>query len=80
MEPDHKVLTSSEWDRAHHIISLWKNDPGSLASCPRCDAKGLSIEDRSARPYAEWYAMSCANCGLAVTMHLPLAPTPGPPV
>jgi len=34
------------------------------------------IIDRSARPYAEWYALSCRSCGLDETLHIPL----GPPV
>ncbi|MGZ5823328.1 MAG: hypothetical protein ACXWJ2_05235, partial [Hyphomicrobium sp.] len=44
-------------------------------ACPVCEA-GLAILDQSARPYAEWYALSCAACGLKATINVPL----GPPV
>ena len=39
-------------------------------------APGLAIIDQSARPYAEWYALTCAACGLNATINIPL----GPPV
>ena len=37
-------------------------------ACPVCEASGLKIVDRSTRPYAEWYALSCP---LAVWTHHP---------
>lgn len=80
MKPDHKILNASEWDKAHRLIADWKNDQDSAYPCPRCGAPGIALEDQSARPYAEWYALNCGQCSLEVTMHLPQAPTPGAPV
>jgi hypothetical protein len=40
----------------------------------------MAVADHSARPYSEWYELTCAACKLHVTMHLPLAPPPGPSV
>jgi len=76
MQPDHKILNESEWHNAHRLIAQWKNDQTANHPCPRCDAPGIALADQSVRPYAEWYALSCAHCKLDVTMHLPLAPTP----
>ena len=80
MKADFKILTPEEWDKAHRIISAWRNDPAGTVPCPRCGTEGMTIEDQSARPYAEWYALACKSCGLNVTVHLPLAPPPGAPV
>ena len=80
MLADHEVLTESEWYAAHRTIAAWKNDPEAEAKCPRCKDGGLSIIDRSARPYSEWYELHCDACDLVVTMQLPLAKTPGAPV
>lgn len=51
-------------------------DAQANLDCPRCRAAGLVLDDRSARPYAEWYHLACAACGLDETIHIPL----GPPV
>ena len=80
MSPDHMVLSESEWQKAHRAILAWKNSGQGAQACPRCDAPGLALVDRSARPYSEWFELSCAACDLEVTMHIPLAPTPGAPV
>jgi hypothetical protein len=58
------------------VIAAWRADPGKPVACPACGKEGLAIVDRSARPYAEWYALACAACGLDETLHIPL----GPPV
>jgi hypothetical protein len=59
-------------------ISGWRLDPDAPVNCPVCGAEGLAIIDQSARPYAEWYALSCTACGLNHSLHIPLAPpTPG---
>jgi hypothetical protein len=55
-------------------ISAWRLDPEQSVACPVCSALGLAIIDQSARPYAEWYALSCAACGLDATVHIPLGP------
>ena len=80
MEPDHKVLSGEEWNRAHRVISAWKNDPSAQLACPRCGTGGLKVEDRSARPYAEWFQLDCEACNLDVAVHLPQAPPAHTPV
>jgi hypothetical protein len=54
----------------------WRMASAEPVACPVCEAPGLAILDQSARPYAEWYALSCAACGLKATINVPL----GPPV
>jgi hypothetical protein len=55
-------------------ISVWRADPGAAVACPVCEAPGLQVLDQSARPYAEWYALSCAACGLTATINVPMSP------
>jgi len=55
-------------------IAAWRAAPDDPVLCPVCDAQGLTIVDQSARPYAEWYALTCAACGLDATIQLPMAP------
>jgi len=55
-------------------IAAWRAAPAEPAACPVCEAPGLAIVDQSARPYAEWYALSCHSCGLEATIHIPMAP------
>lgn len=55
-------------------IADWRLAPFEPVACPVCEAKGLVIEDRSTRPYAEWYALSCPSCGLEHTIHIPMSP------
>ncbi len=57
-------------------ITAWRIDPDAQVACPHCEKQGLVIIDRSARPYAEWYALSCPACQLDATVNIPL----GPPV
>lgn len=56
------------------VISAWRTDAEQVVNCPACGAAGLQIVDRSARPYAEWYALVCLACGLDHAVHIPLAP------
>ncbi|MFA5950324.1 MAG: hypothetical protein WC807_08580 [Hyphomicrobium sp.] len=70
------TLDAAELATALQKIALWRTDPEAPVSCPRCGREGLEIQDRSARPYAEWYHLACAACGLLETIHIPL----GPPV
>jgi hypothetical protein len=56
-------------------IAAWRADPERPVACPACGREGLAIIDRSARPYAEWYALSCAGCGLSETLHVALGPS-----
>ena len=46
----------------------------SIHYCPACGKVGLEIIDRSARPYAEWYVLTCWSCGLSETLNIPLGP------
>lgn len=55
-------------------IAAWRAKPGEPVACPVCGAAGLAIVDRSARPYAEWYFLTCAACGLNATLNVPLGP------
>jgi hypothetical protein len=55
-------------------ISAWRLDSEKPVACPVCSAVGLTIIDQSSRPYAEWYALSCQQCGLDATVHIPLGP------
>jgi predicted RNA-binding Zn-ribbon protein involved in translation (DUF1610 family) len=55
-------------------ITAWRLDHDAAVACPMCGALGLKIIDQSARPYAEWYALTCTECGLDATVHIPLAP------
>ncbi len=55
-------------------IAAWRAAPGVPVACPVCEAEGLAILDQSARPYAEWYALSCTACGLKATINIPLGP------
>jgi len=69
-------LSAGELQSALGRIGTWRANPDAAVACPRCGQPGLAIADRSARPYAEWYALSCPGCGLDETIHIPL----GPPV
>ena len=66
------ALTADQQRHAIRSIAAWRADPGAPVACPACGKLGLAIVDRSARPHAEWYALACAACGLAETLHIPL--------
>lgn len=68
-------LRSEHLSEALNRIAIWRADPGTVQNCPVCQAPGIEIIDRSARPYSEWYALKCAACGLDTSLHIPL---PGP--
>ena len=59
-------------------IRAWQAHPDEPVLCPVCGAPGLDIADRSARPYSEWYVLSCAACSLEHTLNIPLAPPASP--
>lgn len=65
-------LTADELRTSLEVIAAWRRDPDATCDCPRCGAVGLALADRSARPYAEWYHLACAGCGLDETVHIPL--------
>lgn len=59
------------------LVRAWRQAEDKVVPCPVCGAS-LEIADRSARPYREWYQLSCAGCGLAKTVTVSLAaPIPG---
>lgn len=70
------ALSAGELRTALQSIAHWRAEPETPVACPRCLAHGLALADRSARPYAEWYQLSCTACGLDETIHIPLAPPP----
>jgi hypothetical protein len=65
-------LTPEQQIETMRRVAAWRAEPGHLAACPACGKEGLEIVDRSARPCAEWYALTCPACGLAETLHIPL--------
>jgi transcription elongation factor Elf1 len=71
-------LTPEEHQRVMELLGHWRADPEKSYVCPRCDLEGLVVVDRSARPHAEWYTVSCGACTLETTINVPLgAHVPG---
>lgn len=69
-----QALSADKMRVALQRIAAWRADPAAPVACPVCEAPGLTIVDQSARPYAEWYALTCAACGLNATLNVPLGP------
>jgi transcription elongation factor Elf1 len=69
-------LTDQEMRAAHAVVSAWRNASEQVLACPRCGAEGIAVEDRSARPHMEWYAINCAACGLDEALAIPLGSPP----
>jgi hypothetical protein len=69
-------LTAEQQREAVRRVAAWRADPRRPAACPACGAEGLTIVDRSARPHAEWYALTCTACGLNETLHIALGAAP----
>ena len=67
------ALDAEQLREAARRIAAWRVAPKVPVACPVCGELGLEIIDRSARPHAEWYALSCASCGLDETVHIALA-------
>ena len=67
------ALDAERQREAVRRIAAWRASPQDPVACPACGLGGLRIIDRSARPHAEWYALSCASCGLDETVHIALA-------
>jgi hypothetical protein len=71
-------LTPEQTRTALRRVAAWRAAPASPVACPACEQPGLAIVDRSARPHAEWYALSCPACGLTETLAVALgAAVPG---
>jgi hypothetical protein len=69
-----RSLPADKMRLAIQRIAAWRAAPAEPVACPVCEAPGLRILDQSARPYAEWYALTCSTCGLEATINLPMAP------
>jgi hypothetical protein len=54
------------------LFASWRRAPETPVACPDCSGT-LTVTDRSARPYAEWYNFKCTACGFDQTMHIPMA-------
>jgi predicted RNA-binding Zn-ribbon protein involved in translation (DUF1610 family) len=65
-------LTPEQLSEAMRRVTAWRIEPARSVACPACGAEGLAIVDRSARPHAEWYALSCPACGLNETLYIPM--------
>ena len=63
-------LTPEQQREAMRRVAVWRGEPGRPVACPACGKEGLQIIDRSARPHAEWYALTCPACGLGETLHI----------
>ena len=68
-------LTAEQQREAARRIAAWRSDPQRRWRAPLCGKPGSEIIDRSARPHAEWYALSCCSCGLSETLHIALGAT-----
>ena len=73
MEP-RKFKPQDELRVALRRIRIWENGgKKEPMQCAICGAPGVHVEDRSTRPYSEWYVVKCASCGLDDTIHIPSA-------
>lgn len=50
----------------------YSRDRQANLSCPSCGTPGLAVDDQSTPPVAMWYTVTCARCGLAETVHVPI--------
>jgi hypothetical protein len=66
-------LPADRYAAAMDAIRTWRFDPNAEIACPVCESAGLCITDQSARPYAEWYLLTCSRCGLEAKLNIPLA-------
>lgn len=69
-----KLKTIHEIREALAKVQIWRHDKSQDVFCPICDAPGFEIVDRSARPYAEWYAVKCSKCGIDDAISIPMCP------
>lgn len=72
MAGSYTKLTRDQMQTAMATVAKWRLVRTNPIACPVCGADGLEIIDRSARPHAEWYALSCKACGLDESIHIPL--------
>jgi hypothetical protein len=69
-------LNKAQHEEAFRRIARWRAGDLRDPACPLCEAPGLTITDRSARPHAEWYHLKCGACGLDTTLGMPLGSVP----
>ena len=67
-----KMQGNDEVRAAYKLVREWEADMEGVHTCFRCGKPGIKVIDRSARPHAEWYAMSCASCGLDDALNIPM--------
>lgn len=67
-----KLQTADLIREAMQQLRVWQTDRKAGLTCPHCNAPGLTIVDRSARPYAEWYSFKCESCGLDDAIQIPM--------
>jgi transcription elongation factor Elf1 len=72
-KPASRPLPPDRIKAAMKAIWAWRADANKPVACPVCGAGGLVIVDRSARPHAEWYNLSCQVCGLEHVLHIPMS-------
>ncbi len=60
--------------QAYAVLAGWRQSPSAPVRCPRCAAAdGVTITDRSSRPFAEWYQIACPACGLDHVFQVPVS-------
>lgn len=74
--PSSGQLGLAQQREALRRIATWRSGGEAQVACPACDAPGLAIADRSARPHAEWYQIACKACGLDTILCMPLGSMP----
>ncbi|MEW5962848.1 MAG: hypothetical protein AB1749_04740 [Pseudomonadota bacterium] len=72
-----KLASAEEMRAALATIRAAERETGSQPSCPLCGAAGLTIIDRSSRPHAEWYGLTCHACGLNDVISIPMSARSG---
>ncbi|MEL6298265.1 MAG: hypothetical protein AAFQ45_06820 [Pseudomonadota bacterium] len=70
------ILTDEKMRKAMRAINAARQGAVDDQRCPDCNAQGLLVEDRSARPHAEWYQLTCSACGFDEAIQIPLGTTP----
>lgn len=65
-------LDAEELGRAVATLRAWRHAPKAEYACPKCGAPGVAIDDRSARPHAEWFHFACTACGLSESINIPM--------